>query len=171
MTTISLNATETLRDLMPGLEAPRKAPRKAPRPALTEVAATVPEATEPLGLRLLPRAWREALIHRARQRELDEAFERLAETSAHLLADVGLAEAPKLVEPEVHMNWTRALPAPGASPARVLGRPPGRGALSRSRRQLAELDERLLADVGLDRTWAQQEVRRPVWDAPSFWLR
>ena len=42
-------------------------------------------------------------------------------------------------------------------------------ALHRSRARLAQLDARLLADVGLDRSTAEAEAKRPVWDAPSHW--
>ncbi|NMM45251.1 DUF1127 domain-containing protein [Rhodospirillaceae bacterium KN72] len=33
------------------------------------------------------------------------------------------------------------------------------------RRRLAELDDRLLADIGLDRVTAQAEADKPVWKA------
>ena len=42
-------------------------------------------------------------------------------------------------------------------------------ALHRQRRELAQLDDRALADIGLDRDTAQAEARRPVWDIPSHW--
>lgn len=35
----------------------------------------------------------------------------------------------------------------------------------RSRRQLRELDARLLADIGLSREAALQEARKPFWEA------
>jgi uncharacterized protein YjiS (DUF1127 family) len=34
---------------------------------------------------------------------------------------------------------------------------------ARSRRQLAELDDRMLADIGLDRATAHEEAERPFW--------
>ena len=34
---------------------------------------------------------------------------------------------------------------------------------ARSRRQLAELDDRMLADIGVDRATAQSEADRPFW--------
>ena len=34
---------------------------------------------------------------------------------------------------------------------------------ARSRRQLAELDDRMLADIGIDRATAQSEADRPFW--------
>lgn len=33
----------------------------------------------------------------------------------------------------------------------------------RSRRQLGQLDEHLLQDIGLDRAAAEREVRKPFW--------
>lgn len=45
------------------------------------------------------------------------------------------------------------------------------GALLRSRRVLAELDDAALKDVGLTRTEAEAEARRAVWDAPDHWYR
>jgi len=36
--------------------------------------------------------------------------------------------------------------------------------LARSRRQLAELDERLLRDIGLDRATARFEASKPFWE-------
>ncbi|WP_210528033.1 DUF1127 domain-containing protein [Rubellimicrobium arenae] len=44
-------------------------------------------------------------------------------------------------------------------------------ALARSRRQLADLEDHLLRDVGLTRTEARHEAEKPVWDAPGHWLR
>lgn len=167
MTTISLSATDTLLDLLPG----RPAPRKSPQWAAPEAGAAGTAASAPSGLRLLPRAWRDALAHRARQRELERAFERLSGTSANLLADVGMVETVEVARPVPAWTWTRALPAPGASPGGTQSRMPGRMALSRSRRRLGELDDRLLADVGLSRWQADEEVRRPAWDAPAAWLR
>jgi uncharacterized protein YjiS (DUF1127 family) len=42
-------------------------------------------------------------------------------------------------------------------------------ALHRSRTRLAALDAHLLDDIGLDRSAAQEEANRPVWDAPAAW--
>ena len=39
-----------------------------------------------------------------------------------------------------------------------------RAELARSRRQLAELDERLLRDIGLDRATARFEAGKPFWE-------
>jgi len=39
-----------------------------------------------------------------------------------------------------------------------------RAELARSRRQLAELDERLLRDIGLDRATARFEASKPFWE-------
>ena len=38
--------------------------------------------------------------------------------------------------------------------------------LSRQRRALAQLDERLLQDIGINRTDAVHESQRPFWDEP-----
>ena len=46
-----------------------------------------------------------------------------------------------------------------------------RAALLRSRRQLAQLDDHLLRDIGLTRDQAQAEAALPLWDAPPHWHR
>lgn len=38
--------------------------------------------------------------------------------------------------------------------------------LARERRQLAELDERMLKDLGLSRADAEREAGRPFWEVP-----
>lgn len=43
------------------------------------------------------------------------------------------------------------------------------GQLRRSRSALAQLDAHALRDIGLSGQDAQNEARRPVWDAPEFW--
>jgi uncharacterized protein YjiS (DUF1127 family) len=43
--------------------------------------------------------------------------------------------------------------------------------LRRSRRALAELDDIALEDIGISRTEARIESKRPIWDAPSAWRR
>ncbi len=45
----------------------------------------------------------------------------------------------------------------------------GYGALYRQRRALARLDDQALSDIGLSRSDALREARRPVWDAPTNW--
>lgn len=42
-------------------------------------------------------------------------------------------------------------------------------ALVRQRRELAELDEHLLRDIGVSRDEADAESSRPAWDVPSHW--
>ncbi|PTW51364.1 MULTISPECIES: DUF1127 domain-containing protein [Rhodovulum] len=42
---------------------------------------------------------------------------------------------------------------------------------ARQRRQLIELDDRQLRDIGLTAEEARAEARRPVWDVPQNWLR
>lgn len=41
--------------------------------------------------------------------------------------------------------------------------------LARQRRALARLDDRALHDIGITRSEAQSEAKRPVWDAPENW--
>ncbi|GGD99733.1 protein of unknown function [Gemmobacter megaterium] len=43
--------------------------------------------------------------------------------------------------------------------------------LSAQRRQLAALDDALLADIGLSRQQALTEAARSAWDVPRHWLR
>ena len=43
-------------------------------------------------------------------------------------------------------------------------------ALWRQRRRLAELDARMLSDIGVTPAEAEREARRPVWYAPHHWL-
>lgn len=40
-----------------------------------------------------------------------------------------------------------------------------------SRKALGDLDTHLLNDIGLTRAEADKEAGRPIWDAPSRWLR
>ncbi len=40
-----------------------------------------------------------------------------------------------------------------------------------SRRALARLTATQLKDVGLSRSDAEKEARRPIWDAPEHWHR
>ncbi len=41
----------------------------------------------------------------------------------------------------------------------------------RERQDLSDLDDHLLKDIGVSRTEAKKETKRPVWDAPNRWLR
>ena len=41
--------------------------------------------------------------------------------------------------------------------------------LHRQRKQLAGLSNAQLQDIGLTRSQADREARRPVWDAPEIW--
>lgn len=41
--------------------------------------------------------------------------------------------------------------------------------LRRQRLRLGELDERMLADLGLTREEAEREAARAVWDVPRHW--
>lgn len=42
-------------------------------------------------------------------------------------------------------------------------------AVARQRGALAELDDTMLADLGLSREEARREAQRPFWDAPVHW--
>mgnify|MGYP002354229785 CR=1 FL=1 len=44
-------------------------------------------------------------------------------------------------------------------------------ALSQGRRDLRNLDDRMLNDIGLSRREADAEADRPFWDAPDHWRR
>ncbi len=57
----------------------------------------------------------------------------------------------------------------GWQPLREVARRIGRLArVQRSRRALAELDDRMLADIGLSRAEADAERARPFWDLPPL---
>jgi uncharacterized protein YjiS (DUF1127 family) len=43
--------------------------------------------------------------------------------------------------------------------------------LMRQRRDLARMDDRMLADIGVTRSEAMIEAGRPIWDVPQHWLR
>lgn len=65
-----------------------------------------------------------------------------------------------------------ALARPRHRPARpLLSRLLAWMALGRQRRRLALLDAHMLDDIGLTRDEARAEAARPVWDAPSHWMR
>ena len=44
-------------------------------------------------------------------------------------------------------------------------------ATRRERNRLAQLDARLLDDIGLTPRMAEDEAARPVWDVPQYWRR
>ena len=44
-------------------------------------------------------------------------------------------------------------------------------ALARGRKALAELDDTILADIGVTRAEAMRESARPSWDAPQHWMK
>ncbi len=52
----------------------------------------------------------------------------------------------------------------------LLARIGGMIALRRQRQHLAQLDARLLQDVGLTAAQAGTEAARPAWDAPPHWF-
>ena len=41
--------------------------------------------------------------------------------------------------------------------------------LAASRARLAQMDDHMLADIGLSRTAALAEAARPIWDVPTNW--
>jgi len=41
----------------------------------------------------------------------------------------------------------------------------------RQRRALAALNDAALADIGVTRTQARAEARRPLWDVPQHWRK
>jgi uncharacterized protein YjiS (DUF1127 family) len=41
--------------------------------------------------------------------------------------------------------------------------------VARQRHDLAQLDERMLSDIGLSADEAQKEANRAPWDVPSHW--
>lgn len=43
--------------------------------------------------------------------------------------------------------------------------------VGRSRARLAQLDDHMLRDIGLDREQAQHEADRAAWDVPAHWRR
>ncbi|GAA6174698.1 DUF1127 domain-containing protein [Sulfitobacter pacificus] len=51
--------------------------------------------------------------------------------------------------------------------ARILGAL----AVLRSRRQLAELDQDRLDDLGISPEAAQTEANRAIWDVPAHWVK
>lgn len=70
------------------------------------------------------------------------------------------------------MSITRDLSFDLPRPARRAVLPlSARLGLWRQRRQLAALEAHRLADIGLTAKEAAREAARPVWDAPSTWLR
>ncbi|MEL7026402.1 MAG: DUF1127 domain-containing protein [Pseudomonadota bacterium] len=43
--------------------------------------------------------------------------------------------------------------------------------LYRQRRELLDMPQHLLDDIGITRREAEEEARRSIWDAPSHWQR
>ena len=42
-------------------------------------------------------------------------------------------------------------------------------AVAASRARLADMDDAMLADIGLSRGQARAEAARPIWDVPANW--
>ena len=70
------------------------------------------------------------------------------------------------------MTATHSYIAARPRPVGIFGRfAPARWiALHRQRRQLAELEDRQLADIGVSRAEAAVEAARPAWDVPAHWM-
>ncbi|MFW8636941.1 DUF1127 domain-containing protein [Cribrihabitans pelagius] len=68
---------------------------------------------------------------------------------------------------------TRPLPCPPVAALRpaLFQRLKLHFAAWRQRRQLDRLDARALEDIGITRSEAEAEARRPFWSAPDHWLR
>ncbi len=65
-----------------------------------------------------------------------------------------------------HTPWS-ALSMPRDS--RALARIDAGFRLLRERRALADLEPRMLRDLGLTEADVERERARPVWDAPAWW--
>jgi uncharacterized protein YjiS (DUF1127 family) len=63
----------------------------------------------------------------------------------------------------------RRLALPTMAFRRIIATLGARASLARSRRALARLDDRLLADAGLSPAQARAEAARPGWDVPPHW--
>ncbi|MCB2127890.1 MAG: DUF1127 domain-containing protein [Rhodobacteraceae bacterium] len=44
-------------------------------------------------------------------------------------------------------------------------------ALRRQRKELEKLSDQILHDIGVTRSEAAEEARRPFWDVPAHWRR
>lgn len=169
MTTISLSTTTALLDLLPGRTSGRKASGLAativaPAPSLVEVV--------PLHLRLLPKTLRDAIVRRIRERELENAFQRLAETSPHLLADIGMEARSVAAGATLATGWSRGVTALEDRPVPAApARPATPAAVRRTRRRSLDLSDHLRADIGLSHPQGMMETCRPHWNAPDHWLR
>lgn len=67
-----------------------------------------------------------------------------------------------------------SLPARRAAPLslhRLIGALHRAFTLRKTRRDLSALDAHLLCDIGLTPDQARKEALRPLWDAPSGWLK
>lgn len=60
-------------------------------------------------------------------------------------------------------------PLPHSNRVSVLSRIWASFELGRSRAQLRELPDHLLADIGVSRGQAHAESRRPSWELPAWW--
>ncbi len=56
-----------------------------------------------------------------------------------------------------------------ARPTSLLSRLAKGFALAHQRRTLANLDNDALRDLGISKTDALIEAKRPLWDAPAYW--
>ena len=70
-----------------------------------------------------------------------------------------------------HFDMTLATRARTLASLSVFGRLGSMMALKRQRRDLANLSDEALVDIGLTREEAVKEAERPVWDAPLHFFR
>ena len=91
-------------------------------------------------------------------------------------SDIELHDAPPDLTKRCQMNTLSSnMTHPRSSAflsARSLGSALRRAAaIAHQRRALIALDDALLRDIGLTRSEALREARRPFWDAPQHWRR
>ena len=74
-----------------------------------------------------------------------------------------LSSVREIARPEVHLSFGRAMALLAGAVVVGVEALMTRAELHRSRRQLAELDDRLLRDIGLDRGNARFEASKGFW--------
>ena len=69
----------------------------------------------------------------------------------------------------VSMNSKAVTATPRATSASAWAKLGAFFAMNRQRRQLRDLDDHMLADIGITREEALKESRQITWDAPNGW--